>query len=776
MFHLTSLHAQTSKVTGTVISEDKKPIEFANVILTADNSDKINGTISQTNGLFELKVIQNKYRLTVSILGYETHTSDIEVNGKDVDLGDIILKAGAQLLGEAVVTAKLVDRKADRFIMNINGNPTTVGKNSVELLAMAPSVWVDRQKGISINGKTDIKIMINDRIMNMSTDELFNYLETIPSEDIQSIEIITDPGAEYEANSNSGILHIKLKKSRVGGFTGSVSMNLQIMRDNPNYVPSFNLNYRRNKLSLYGSLYYRNGKWEGDGTTNTNFFDQNKEISSIENYNTKSSVLRMNLGMVYEITDKHEVGLIFETRNTPMYSHTMNRLSNTYINSIVDKKIHSLINNDWTMERYDASLNYKFKMDTIGSNLKVFFDYTSNNSSNDYYYDTFVNDSPVSDSTYHSYLPADYDIYAVRVDYLKKFNDKTSLSFGGRFGYAEMTYKSRHDDWINDSWVENTRFTDDYDYSEKIGALYAKFDSKLGSLSYTLGLRYENTSLNIAKEYKPSYNDLFPSVYLKYNLNEKKGHSVNAGYSRKLSRPYYIDLNPFKKWSDEFNYQVGNPYLEPTYSDAFTIGATLFDKFVLTTQYTRYNDVVGSITQAAPEPGVTMEISQNIDKKELYYASAYMPVKVMDWYNFTVQLSVSKNKYGSGVMSDQRWVYRGNTQHTFTLPKGWTISVDGWFSSKSSWSNSNIEISSIWGINGSINKKFFDNKLVASFNCWNIQGFRNADLIYKANNYLRKENVQNQSQVFNFTLTYKFSVGKKVEVKKAEKGQDEDRL
>lgn len=215
-------------------------------------------------------------------------------------------------------------------------------------------------------------------------------------------------------------------------------------------------------------------------------------------------------------------------------------------------------------------------------------------------------------------------------------------------------------------------------------------------------------------------------------------------------------------------------HLKPTYSNAFSVGTALCDKLTLTAQYIVYNDVVRRITVAAPEENVSMSIYQNIDKMKMYYVSAYIPVKVAKWYNFTAQLSVAKNTYDSDIMPDQRWVCRGNTQHTFNLPLNWTVSLSGWFGTKSVWGNS--EIGSMGGIDGSVSKRMFDGKLVASFNWWNIQGFRYVDIISKAQDYKRVENVLNQNQVFNISLTYNFSRGKKADVKKIERGQDEDRL
>lgn len=771
VFIALSLTAQTVKVTGVVVDENNKPVEFVNVVLTGSN-EKINGTISNENGTFEIKVPNDNYKLTVSSIGYDVYTSTLSIN-KDTNLGSIVIKTAAQQLGEAVVTAKLIDRKADRFVMNIQSNPIASGKNTVELLSLAPSVWIDRQRGISINGKSDIKIMINDRIVNMSTDELISYLETIKAEDIQSIEIITDPGAEYEANSNSGILHIKLKRGFQGGLTGSVSMNLQIVRNKYSYNPNINLNYRRNKLSLYGAFLINNWQSEGDGQSTSYFQNQNKSILTTNKNQYQGTFWRASFGTVYELTKNQEIGFTFESRN----NSAVNKSTDTtklITNNVLTKKTIAENRNDFQFHRYDASINYKLKTDSIGSNLKLFLDYTKNKFADNYLWNNYFNNNNAPDSTYVIKLPSDFEIYAVRADYLKKFNNRTSISFGGRYGYAKMHYNSKHEDFDSGAWKENSKYTDDYTYNEHIGALYAKFDSQWGKLAYTLGVRYENTSLNIADAYKPAYNDIFPNVFLKYTLNEKKGHSLNASYNRKLSRPYYTNLNPFKEWIDEYTYRTGNPYLRPTYSDALSVGATLFDKYILTLQYTNFTDVVNRITQASPEPNISMIKSENIDEMKLLYASLYIPVKVTSWYNFTLNLSASKQTLQSQTFNNQSWIYRGNTQHTLTLPKNWTVSIDAWFSSKSTYSN--MQVSAMGGVNGSISKKMLNNKLVASANVWNIQGFRYVTLNYKATDYQRRERWLNQNQVFNFTLTYNFSAGKKVDVKKVEKGIEDERL
>jgi len=330
-------------------------LEYANVILTVNDSSRVAGVVTNKDGFYELTAGKNKLNLAVSMLGFETYNKEIEVNGANINVEDIVLKTSALQLNEAVVTAKLIEQQADRFIMNIQGNLTTAGKNTAEILSLAPSVWVDKQKGISINGKSDIKVMVNDRIMNMSSDELLNYLETIKAEDIQSIGIITDPGAEYEANSNSGIIHIKLKKNRIGGLTGSASMGIRLMRSNLSYLPSLNLNYRHNRLSVYGSLYYNKINWESDGSGNTYFLNKDNEVKYKFENSDNSDYWRGNIGSVYELSDKHDIGFTFEFQNSLRKEQSEN-ISELIENSLLTRSTYSPKETDSRYSRYELQI------------------------------------------------------------------------------------------------------------------------------------------------------------------------------------------------------------------------------------------------------------------------------------------------------------------------------------------------------------------------------------------------------------------------------------
>ena len=178
----------------------------------------------------------------------------------------------------------------------------------------------------------------------------------------------------------------------------------------------------------------------------TQFFDINTELRQNDDFSQKANYLSANLGTVYEFNNKHEAGFTFATRNYFDYEGETKSISQLFTNDILDKKTEADNLHTRNSSRYDASLNYKFKTDSLGSILKVFFDYTGHHMKDNYRFENFYNDSPTVDSAYNRRLPAVYDIYDVRLDYLPKFNKTTSLSSGGRYGYAEITDKVKNVD------------------------------------------------------------------------------------------------------------------------------------------------------------------------------------------------------------------------------------------------------------------------------------------------------------------------------------------
>ena len=215
----------------------------------ADGSAACGGTSGQ-DGVFSIKCAPGQYVLNMSFMGYKTVTKDISLAG-NTDIGVVVLEESQEMLSDVVITAKLTERKADRMVINLAGSPLVAGKNTKDVLKYAPGVWVDSKGSISINGNSNVRVMINDRDVRMNGQELVDYLETLKAEDIVKIEVIPTAGAEYEADSAGGVVHITLKKQALEGMNGSVGVSYS-QNKYWGWSPSANLNYKKDKWSFTG--------------------------------------------------------------------------------------------------------------------------------------------------------------------------------------------------------------------------------------------------------------------------------------------------------------------------------------------------------------------------------------------------------------------------------------------------------------------------------------------------------------------------------------------
>src|SRR5690606_28121524 len=251
-----SVFAQDYTVKG-IVKDSTQVIAFANVILTDSNGEMKTGTITEEDGSFNLTTQQGTYTVTVSFLGYQTWKQTISVD-QNLDLGIISLNSQDNELGEVVVTAEkpLIERKADRLVFNVRSSVFANGVSADELLKNVPRID-PTSDGLSIIGKSSVQIMINERLLNLSGDDLKNYLKSLRSENIEKIEVITNPSAKYDAAGNSGLINIKLKKNSKLGFDGYIT-STYTQRTKPSLGQSLKLNYSTEKLILEYNIYYGN--------------------------------------------------------------------------------------------------------------------------------------------------------------------------------------------------------------------------------------------------------------------------------------------------------------------------------------------------------------------------------------------------------------------------------------------------------------------------------------------------------------------------------------
>ncbi|MCT2407766.1 TonB-dependent receptor [Chryseobacterium antibioticum] len=574
-------------IEGTVTDLQNKPAPETEVLITKANTKF--SAITDENGIFKIPLKEDgNYILELIKDGVKTNSETITVKGnskKDIQLKEAPVE---KKIEGVTLTAKkkLFERKVDRLVFNVENSVASQGIDAVEALAKTPMVRAT-DDAISIAGKSNVAVMINDRLLNLNGQELINYLKTIRSDDILKIEVITTPPSKYEAEGKSGLINIVLKKNANLGWNGSFQTSGSYYGGRPTTSTrsGATFNYQGDKLSVTGNLSIGDNYWENrsynylTGTTDNNYWKTNSTSSN--NYRYKGGGLKGE----YKINDKNLVGINYN------YSFSNPLEQGESKANIFDKEgyldVFSNYSNKNRRNVHNATAFYDVKLDSLGSKLSVTANMMLNNSNARNFYNTITSDQV---STFANPV-SKYRIYSGQADLEKTFG-KVKTEAGLKYTKIKNDSEFNFFNIEDEQYILNTKRTNTFFYNEQNYAAYASASFKINDkLDAKAGLRYEYTtlegiSMNDDSSAKIKYGKLFPTAYISYKPNENNAFSLN--YSRRISRPYFGNLNPFKFYVSEFEYSTGNPYLLPSFSDNFEFGYVLNNNFNVTLYY-NYN-------------------------------------------------------------------------------------------------------------------------------------------------------------------------------------------
>lgn len=575
-------------IQGKLLYENKKHIADSEIILTKDNN-KVSG-ITDNEGLFNITLKENgDYLLEVFKEGEKLLSEKIKIEGStNRDLRIPLPKVAETKIEGVAVTGrkKLIERKVDRLVFNVENSVASQGVDLMEALAKTPMVRTTND-AISIAGKSNVAVMINDKLLNLSGQELVNYLKTLRSDDIARIEVITTPPARYEAEGKSGLINIILKKNTNLGWNASLqsSGNYYFGRPTVATRSGISFNYQGKKLSVSTNLSTGDNYWQGTsythnlGNGNNNYWNTDELQKS--NYRYKSG----NVKTEYKINDKNTVGVSYNYSFSNPLEQSQNNTSIGDENG--PRYFSSDANNRNKRNVHNVTAFYDLKLDTLGSKLSISANLMDNKSNARNYYNTIAD---VTTSTFVNPL-SHYRIYSGQADLEKNFS-KIKTESGIKFTKIKNDSEFNFFDILNGQKVFNTDRSNVFFYNEENYAAYTSASFKINEKwDAKAGLRYEYTRL---KGYSPNenltsennYGKFFPTAYLSYKPNDN--HSFSLSYSKRISRPYFGNLNPFKDYTSKFEYSTGNPYLKPSFTDNLELGYVLKNNFNVSVYY-NYN-------------------------------------------------------------------------------------------------------------------------------------------------------------------------------------------
>jgi len=699
------LSAQDYFISGSVKTSKDESISFGTLLLkNASDSSLVKVSITNTDGIFTfLNIPSGKYYIQLDYLGYQKfRSSQIDLIDKDITLDPIILNESNTNLEEVTITAArpIVEVKADKTVFNVQGTINAVGDNGLNLLRKAPGVMVDNNNNLSVLGRSGVLVYVDGRRIPMSGQELSNFLENLNAEQIDRIDIITNPGSKYEAQGNAGIIDIKLKKDTSIGANGSISSTFSHGRHAVGNI-SGNANYRKKMFNVFGGLSLNSGK-----RFNDMFFTSfQNQLYLVESHLSQHSFTGINgrLGLDFYLNKKSTFGILVNGLFSVMDQSSTNKIliSKELSPEIVDSVLIAPNVSDQTRSQKSVNLNYSWV--NKGKNFNVDLDYgkfvnPSNYVQPNTYYKADLL-SQLSNNLNEYTTLADIKILSAKMDYEQDL-------WGGKMGAGtKWTQVSTANEFLFYNIIQNNRILNDrrsnlFDYNESVYAAYLNYKRKLNDKwNVSAGLRSEITDASgdlnaFIPELEESpvefnYVRFFPSGGITYSPAQK--HSYSLQYGRRINRPDYNVLNPFKEQLSELSYSRGNKFLQPEQVNNLELGYTYNYKYSVKLAYSLTNDQITRLIGPDPDDPRASYISwENLATQEIYGLNVSLPIDITKWWNafmnFNFNSINNKADYGAnGSVDVQVFGYNFFQQHTFLLGKKWKAEVSGWYSGPGVW-------------------------------------------------------------------------------------------
>ena len=717
-------------ISGSIIDEGNQKVSFATVLLFgASDSTMIKGQISDVNGNFNFpQVKEGNYFIESSFVGYEKLTSaPFYFNGSgEKKLATLTMSTQPEQLQEVVVQTEreLIEVQPDKTVFNVEGSINAKGNTALELLRKSPGVIVDNNESLLIQGKSGVLVYIDGKRSPLGGEDLAAYLNNLQSDQVDAIEIITNPSAKYDAEGNAGIINIRLVKDKNIGTNGTVNAGFRYGL-NPKYNGSLNLNNRTKKLNTFGSYSIFTGENESSFflTRNQNgtFFDQmNNDVSDNTNHGFR-------LGSDFFINKDMTVGFLVSGNRSE--NNNFSR-SDTEISEVTDFVVDSLLlatnNQRSTRDNTNFNVNFDYRIGD-GKSLSVDLDYgrfeNRNNSLQPNIYMLTDGTTELNNNTFSIITPTDIDIYTAKVDY------ETTL-LGGQLGLGIKSTNITTDNTFDFYTIENeerlldSTQSNNFVYKERVNAAYVSWQKNITEkLNFMGGLRTEHThSDGNLTSLQPNpeddepvirnYLDFFPSAGLTYSLN--KFNNLRVSYSRRIDRPNYQDLNPFEFRLDELSFRKGNPFLRPQYSNTYGVTHTYKGTLSTSLNYTVINDVSTQITQAdETRENASRLFFVNLAKQTNLGLTVSYPFSVTKWWSVYATATGYRLHNSANIEGDIIDLtvvsMNGYAQNTFMLPKGFQMEISGWYNAPAIWEG-NWTTDAQWDLSAGISKQMFQKR------------------------------------------------------------------
>ncbi|RVU01030.1 hypothetical protein EOD41_10440 [Mucilaginibacter limnophilus] len=632
----------------TITDDKSQSIPGATVKMLKDTIT-VKTTVSNGNGIAGFTDIPDgTYTFKISYTGFKVVITKPYIFPSTTKSDKVVLQAESTALQEVSVTGRIpfAQQKNGKTVLNVDASPTNTGLTVLEVLEKSPGVTVDRNGGITLQGKAGVLVMIDDKPTYLSGADLNNLLGSMNSAQVAQIELMPNPPAKYDAAGNAGIINIKTKKNKQQGFNGSVTTSAGYgvyPKNNNNLV----LNYRTGKVNTFLNYNMTLVEYLTDIYALRKYYDADNNLTSMLDQPTYFSGVFINntvkTGLDYYVTPKTTIGFVLG--GTAVKRRGNNKATATWLSQAgeVDSVITTLNKSNSKFRNGSVNLSARHAISAT-QDIAVDVDwlhYTIESDQN-------FNNSLVADDGYvelsRGNIPTTINIRSAKADYSIKGKNDAVFQLGWKSSLNSTDNTASYENFTGGQWLTDYSKTNRFLYDENIQALYSTYERKFGKLSLQACLRYEHTGYNAHQlgnamqkdsAFTRTYSNLFPSGYVTYQADSVNSFTLTAG--RRIDRPAFQNLNPFYFIINKYTYQTGNPFILPQFSWNFEVSHQFKELLTTTVSYSNINNYFSQIFLADEAKGVLLYTQGNVGSAHNIGVSTSVNLSPFKWWTFMTQ-------------------------------------------------------------------------------------------------------------------------------------------
>jgi iron complex outermembrane recepter protein len=763
------------KITVVIVNDKQAAMENATVeLLKAKDSSLVKAAVTDAVGVAEFEQVPwNSYLVRVTMVNHNPVFStpfNLSAESSNMRLPAMtLLPKAASTMREVTVTARkpFIQKLADRIVVNVDNSVVNAGSSAFEVLERAPGVLIDPNDNISLRGRQGVIIMIDGKITPMSGSDLVNFLRGLPSNSIERIDIITNPSAKYDAAGNSGIIDIRMKKDQRLGANGTFTAGYgQGIYPKANTGTTFN--YRNKKVNVFGNYnyayrlglnhlflkrdFYENGLFDGA-------YDQDNFMKFPINSHTA------RLGADFFPGKKTIFGFVVNGSFTNLNRTNTNQSIVIDADKQPESKFVTNAREKGRFRNVVGNINFKHSFDSTGKEITADADYGVFNNVNLSNFITgfyTLNNNPTEpEYKLNGDQRGRISLATVKADYVHPLKKGAKIEAGFKTSFVETDNDVVFYDVSNAVPEYDSSKSNHFVYKENNHALYINFNKELKNWSLMAGLRAEQTNIKgdqlaTNMDFDSSYLQVFPSVFLNYKLSADK--TIGISVSRRIDRPNYSQLNPFRFFLDPSTYSSGNPGLRPQLTWSYELSYTLKQlNFTLGYSRTKQNFTV-VIRPSETEDKVTVQIPVNLATFDYYGLTVSAPVRFTKWWNSINNVNVFYGHYNGNLANTQldngTPAANVSTNNSFTFKKGWSAELN--VSVNSGGQYGFMIMDPQWQLGVGVQKSILKNKGTVRVNITDIFWTGLPRAVVEFSNYIEHWHAQRETRVANLSFTYRF--------------------